>query len=95
MGKVHRLGAPGAELTRRHPITCWGYYLGESELDKPAFPLCKERAFQVNFHLSRSLDCEDGAIIALMGTTAIKNTFSPALGLPCHLLIVYPQTTVT
>lgn len=29
-----------------------------------------------------------------MGTTAIKNTFSPALRLPCHL-IIYPQTTVT
>lgn len=45
-----------AMLVARPPITSWGYYLGEKELDKPAFPLCKERAFQVNFHLSTSLD---------------------------------------
>ena len=33
-----------------------GLSLEEMELDKPAFPLCKERAFQVNFHSSISLD---------------------------------------
>ena len=45
-----------AGLVVRPPIISWSYYLGEMELDKPAFPLCKERAFQVNFHLNMSLD---------------------------------------
>lgn len=45
-----------AVLAMKYPITFWGHYLREMQLDKPAFPLCKERAFQVNFLLSMSLD---------------------------------------